>query len=66
MKLIIDRFEGEWAVVELENMDMINIPIQIVPSFAKEGDTLKIIVDENETFSRKKRLEEKFKTLFED
>lgn len=66
MKFIIDRFEGEFAVVELENRDMINIPIDIIPKLAKEGDTLKIIVDKDETFSRNKRIEEKFKRLFED
>ncbi|OLS03119.1 DUF3006 domain-containing protein [Tissierella creatinophila] len=66
MKFIIDRFEGEFVVVELENRDMMNIPIDIIPKFAKEGDVLKIIVDEDETFSRKKRIEEKFKRLFKD
>lgn len=66
MKFIIDRFEGEFVVVELENRDMMNIPIDIIPKFAKEGDVLKIIIDEDETFSRKKRIEEKFKRLFKE
>ena len=66
MKFIIDRFEGEFAVVELENREMINLPICIIPQGTKEGDILKIIIDQEETTSRKRRIEEKFKRLFED
>ena len=66
MKFIIDRFEGEFAVVELENREMIDIPICMIPEDAKEGNTLKIIIDEEETSIRRKRIEEKFKNLFED
>ena len=66
MKFIIDRFEGEFAVVELENREMIDIPICMIPADAKEGNTLKIIIDEEETAIRRKRIEEKFKNLFED
>lgn len=66
MKFIIDRFEENFVVVELENRDMLDIPIDIIPMDAKEGDVLKIIIDEDETFSRNKRIEEKFKRLFED
>lgn len=66
MKFIIDRFEGEWVVVELENGEMIDLPVNIIPIYAKEGDILRIIVDREETSSRKKRIEEKFKSLFED
>ena len=28
MKVIVDRFEGEYAVCEKENLDMINIEIK--------------------------------------
>lgn len=66
MKFIIDRFEGEFAVVELENREMINLPICIIPQGTKEGDILKIIIDQEETSSRKRRIEEKLKRLFED
>lgn len=66
MKFIIDRFEGDFAVVELENREMVDIPICMIPTEAKEGDTLKIIIDEEETAIRKKRIERKFKRLFED
>jgi hypothetical protein len=37
MKVVIDRFEGEIAVIELENGDMVDIPKKILPNNAKEG-----------------------------
>ncbi len=66
MRFIIDRFEGEIAVVELENRDMLDIPRLLLPEDSKEGDVLKIIIDEDESYARKRRIEEKFKNLFED
>jgi hypothetical protein len=61
--LIIDRFEGGFAVVETDN-GIINIPKADIPSGAKEGDVLNIVIDSGETASRKKRLEEKMNSLF--
>lgn len=54
MKVIIDRFEGNFAVVELENKTFSNVPILLVPQEAKEGDVLSIHVDIAETNKRKK------------
>ena len=36
MKLIIDRFEGDFAVVELPNGKMIDCPKALLPDDAKE------------------------------
>ena len=44
MEIIIDRFEGEYAVVEITKGKMVNMPKVLVPD-AKEGDVIKIIVD---------------------
>lgn len=66
MNFTIDRFEGDFAVVELENKSMINIPLMILPKDSKEGDILRIIKDKKETDNRKYRIEDKFKSLFED
>lgn len=38
--LVIDRFEGEFAVCEDESGSMVNIPISRVPGGAKEGSVL--------------------------
>lgn len=66
MKFTIDRFEGEYAVVELENMDIIDLPIKILPEGAKEGDILEISINHEETEERKENIEEKFKRLLWD
>lgn len=52
MKLIIDRFEGEFAAVELENGQMISCPKAMLPDNAKEGSILNITVD-NEAMEKK-------------
>ncbi|MGJ0846357.1 DUF3006 domain-containing protein [Tissierella praeacuta] len=64
MRFTIDRFEGELAIVELENREIIEIPKVILPMDAKEGDIIIISVDEKETQDRKKRIQEKFESLF--
>ncbi len=61
--LIIDRFEGNFAVVETDS-GMVNIPKADMPNGAKEGDILNIVIDSCETASRKKRIEGKMNRLF--
>lgn len=38
----IDRFEGEYAVVEMEDGSMKDIPISALPKDVKEGESLQI------------------------
>jgi len=69
LKVIIDRFEGDYAVCENEDRTMANIEKSKIPSEAKEGDVLqisddKIIIDEAETIKRKNRIEELAKDLW--
>lgn len=66
MKFIIDRFEGEFAIVELENKEMIDISIKLLPSEVKEGDTINITIDTIETENRRERIQNKFDSLFSD
>ena len=40
MKIIIDRFEGGFALVELEDKRIINMPQELIPKNAQEGDVL--------------------------
>ncbi|KNF09964.1 protein of unknown function DUF3006 [Gottschalkia purinilytica] len=67
MKGIIDRFEGDLAIVELENDKMININIKKLPSEAKEGSVI-IIEDEIITIDKEetKKREEHIKKLLDD
>ena len=65
MKVIIDRFEGEYAIVELEVGNIINVPKILFPN-AKEGDIFKIEIDREETNNRKNKINELINDLFID
>lgn len=53
MKVIIDRFEGEYAVVELEDKTMVNMPKILIPD-CDEGDIIVIEIEKEGTAKRKK------------
>ncbi|MGH4051721.1 MAG: DUF3006 domain-containing protein [Clostridium sp.] len=62
MKGIIDRFEGGYAVVEIDDgSKMINIDKILLPKGAKEGMVLQldksITIDIDETKKRKEKIE---------
>ena len=57
MKVIIDRFEGKFAVIELEDGSFANMPKVLVPIAAKEGSVLLIEIDQEETQKRKAIIE---------
>lgn len=69
LKVIIDRFEGDFAVCEREDRSMIDIEISKLPPKAKEGDVLDlsddiITIDFEETERRKRKIEELTKDLW--
>jgi hypothetical protein len=62
VNVTIDRFEGEFAVCEKENRQMIDIEKSKLPETAKEGDVLNIkndiiTIDFETTKKRKKEIE---------
>ena len=65
MKVIIDRFEGDYAVVEIDKEKFVNLPKELVPN-AKEGDIVIIRVDHEETNKRKEHVKDLMNQLFED
>jgi len=69
MRGIIDRFEGSFAVVELDNNEMKNIKRELVPADAKEGDVLNIdeiiTIDYKETEKRRRDIEKLTKDMWE-
>ena len=65
MKVIIDRFEGDYAVVEIEVGKCVNLPKVLVPN-SKEGDVINIEIDTIETNNRKNKINDLMKNLFED
>lgn len=66
MKVIIDRFEGDFAVVELENRQMADMPKALLPPGAREGDVISIIIDKTATAERKKKIEGLMSDLWAD
>lgn len=65
MKVIIDRFEGDYAVVELEDKTICNMPIKLLPKEAKEGSVLKIEVDIESTEDRREKIKKLMDELWE-
>lgn len=39
-RLIVDRIEGNYAVCESENQEMLDIPLEDIPFIPNEGDVL--------------------------
>ncbi len=66
MIITIDRFEGEFAVCELENMTFANLPIAFLPEGAVEGSKLSIMLDAEQTEADTIRINEKMDQLFVD
>ncbi len=61
IKLIIDRFEGKYAILESQDKDPIifNFPRHLLPQEAKEGTVLNINIDidQEETKRRKDKIQ---------
>jgi len=69
LKVVIDRFEGNYVVCEKEDRTMINLEKSKVPCNAKEGDVLiikenEITIDKEDTLKRMKEIEELTKNLW--
>lgn len=65
MKVTIDRFEGDMAVIELPDQTFINVPKKLFPG-AKESDVIDMSIDKDETEERKKRIIGLMDDLFKD
>lgn len=65
MKVVIDRFEGDYAIVELPDKTVQHIPAVLLPG-AAEGDVVTVEIDEEETKRRKNGILDKYKNLWKD
>lgn len=65
LKVIIDRFEGDYAVVETVDRIMVNLPKSLIPG-AKEGDVISILIDEEETNKRKNNINKLLDELWDE
>ncbi|MCB2300620.1 DUF3006 domain-containing protein [Clostridium tagluense] len=70
MKGIIDRFEGNYAVVELQGGKTINIDKRKLPIEAQEGTVIEIsesiTINNEETLKRKKEIEKLTEGLWDE
>ena len=64
MDVIVDRIEGDYAVVEIDKGKMCNLPLELVPNI-KEGDVVTITINKDKTEARKKTIEELMNRVFE-
>jgi len=66
MKLIIDRFEGNVAVIELPNGKMVNCPKEVLPDNVHEGSILSITIDDVATAKKLQENTDRMNILFKD
>lgn len=64
MKLVIDRFEEDFAIVVAEDGSAFNIPKKLLIC-CREGDVLKLEFDETETKNRAASIKNLMGELFE-
>lgn len=64
MKITIDRFEGNYAVCEMENGNFANLPKEFLPSAANEGSKLVIELDLDSEAEDRDRVRSKMDNLF--
>lgn len=65
MEVIVDRFEGEYAIVEVSVGQFVQMSKVLVHG-AKEGDVIKITVDKEASQKRKENIQNLMNNLFED
>jgi len=65
--LIVDRFEGDWAVIEYGEITF-NLPRSLLPLDVKEGDviTVNISVDQSATNERRQKGDGMMKGFFDN
>lgn len=63
MNFTVDRFEGDFAVIETENGLFLNIPKEFLPDDVREGDVFSLVKTTDQ--SRKERIENLMNDLFE-
>jgi hypothetical protein len=70
--LIIDRFEGSYAICEKEDKSLVKVPKYKLPLDSKEGDFLKLDTngmyqkDSEAASNKEKRIRNKMNRLFDN
>lgn len=71
MRFIVDRIENEFAVCEDENKEIVNIPINELPSNITEKSIIdyidnKYIINEEEQLKREETIKQKMDSVWND
>lgn len=66
MKVIIDRFEGNFAVIEITPGHFVNMPKDLLPVGSAEGTVLSIEINKNESDKQHKRISNLMNNLWKD
>ena len=64
IKIVIDRFEGDFAVAELPDKTFLNVPAKLFEN-CKEGDIFEITKNNEKTEEKKEKIEKLMNKLFE-
>jgi len=69
--VIVDRFEGDWAVLEEEKGDVMRVERSRLPAECREGDVLvrendHYWIDRKATEERRQRMAERMEKLFSE
>lgn len=66
MRIVIDRFEGDYAIVELSDRTMVDLHRQFLPKSAKEGDIFEIKMIAVDDKERKGQISQLMNEIWED
>ena len=69
MRYIVDRIEGDVAVLERDDLELVDVPLTELPEGVRQHDCLEVEdgawrIDRDRTAERKRRIEEKMRRLF--
>lgn len=65
MNVILDRYEGNHAIVELPDQQLLSVPAVLFDG-AKEGDVISILVDPAQTRVQKEKIAKLMKDVMVD
>ncbi len=66
MKWIVDRFENDYAIIELEDGTLVNVLKCALPKDISEGDVIRLEIDKGETDEKREDMKKRLKNLFVD
>ena len=60
---VIDRIEGNLAVIEIAEGKTVAVPLTSLPDGAKEGTVIRLVIDREEEARRRKKIRSLFNRL---